>query len=108
MVILLGLAAGLIYGWLIHPVDYRNTTPATLRADYQTDFVLMVAEIYASEKNPTLAAGQLAYLGSESPARYVQQAIVNAESFHYDRQDINLMAALMQAVQTIPTTEATP
>ena len=41
--IALGLAAGLYYGWVINPVEYVNTTPDTLRVDYQADYVLMVA-----------------------------------------------------------------
>jgi hypothetical protein len=38
------MARGLLYGWMVNPVRYVNTTPDTLRADYQLDYVLMVAE----------------------------------------------------------------
>jgi hypothetical protein len=41
--IAVGLALGLLYGWVLSPVKYVDTTPNTLRADYQTDYVLMVA-----------------------------------------------------------------
>ena len=51
IVIALGLAAGLIYGWAISPVEYTNTTPDTLRADYRSDYVLMVAEVFHADQN---------------------------------------------------------
>ena len=39
--ILVGAGLGLLYGWVINPVDYVDTTPDTLRIDYKTDYVLM-------------------------------------------------------------------
>src|SRR3989304_3891981 len=47
--LVLGVATGLIYGWIISPVEYINTAPDSLRADYRTDYVLMVAQAYAVE-----------------------------------------------------------
>jgi hypothetical protein len=63
----LGLGAGLYYGWRIDPVEYVDTTPETLRDDYKTDYVLMVAETYQVEKNLDLAVQRLAALGSQEP-----------------------------------------
>ncbi|MBU4352946.1 MAG: hypothetical protein KJ939_07765 [Nanoarchaeota archaeon] len=37
IMIALGLAAGLVYGWVIRPVEYTNTKTDTLRADYRRD-----------------------------------------------------------------------
>ena len=47
---IIGIALGLLYGWVIEPVKFVDTTPASLRADYQTDYVLMVAEAYRSDQ----------------------------------------------------------
>ncbi len=33
--ILVGLALGVIYGWVINPVQYVDTPPSNLRADYK-------------------------------------------------------------------------
>src|SRR3989304_5358378 len=53
--LVLGVATGLIYGWIISPVEYINTAPDSLRADYRTDYVLMVAQAYAVEDDLELA-----------------------------------------------------
>ena len=52
--ILAGAGLGLLYGWVINPVDYVDTAPDTLRIDYKTDFVLMVAEAYQGESDPVV------------------------------------------------------
>jgi hypothetical protein len=72
-----GLALGLLYGWLVSPVEYVDTSPDTLRADYQLDYVLMVAETYQAEQNLDLAARRLAMLGSQPPAEIVTNALEN-------------------------------
>jgi hypothetical protein len=61
----LGIGAGLYYGWRIDPVEYTNTTPDTLRDDYKTDYVLMVAETYQVDNDLDLAAQRLAVLGKQ-------------------------------------------
>jgi hypothetical protein len=40
----LGVAIGLFYSWTINPVQVVDSTPDTLRLDYRSDYVLMVAE----------------------------------------------------------------
>ena len=66
-----GIAMGLTYGWVIDPVDFFDLTPDTLRADYKADYVLMVAEAYRVEQDPSLAARRLAIFGSRSEERRV-------------------------------------
>ena len=44
LVLLLGIALGLLVGWVLVPIQYVDTTPDTLRGDYRADYVLMVAE----------------------------------------------------------------
>ncbi len=97
--IVTGLALGLLYGWLVSPVEYVDTSPDTLRADYQLDYVLMVAETYHAEQDLDLAARRLAMLGSESPAEIVAGALKNAILFGLPEDDRlliqNLGAALL-------------
>lgn len=45
--LVLGLALGLTYAWVIDPVELYNTTPAYLRWDYQHDWIRMAALGYA-------------------------------------------------------------
>lgn len=99
--ILVGLSAGLLYGWKISPVEYTNTVPATMRVDYRADYVLMVAEIYHSEGDLTKALGRLAMLGSPSPQDTVHQALLFAEAHGYNDADLSQMRILAAAMQSL-------
>jgi len=100
IVIALGLSAGLIYGWVISPVEYTNTTPDTLRADYRSDYVLMVAEVFHADQNVEQAARRLGMLGSEPPARIASQALDYARQANFPASDLALLQSLTAALQT--------
>ena len=102
----LGIAIGLFYGWIINPVKFVDTTPASLRIDYRTDYVLMVAEAYHGDQNIELAVRRLAIFGSETPAAISTQALQAAHQLSYSQDDISLLEELtraMQAYQPVPT-----
>ncbi len=96
---LLGVAAGIVYGWVINPVKFVDTTPASLRADYRTDYVLMVAEAYHADENTDLAVRRLAVLGAEAPASIAQEALQSAQQTGYSAADVSLMQDLVRALQ---------
>lgn len=95
--IMIGIAAGLYYGWVISPVEYVDTSPDTLSIDYKTDYVLMAAEAYQVERDPALAIQRLAVLGGD-PLEMVVQAILSAERRYIDN-DLALMRQLSEALQ---------
>jgi hypothetical protein len=92
--ILVGIGIGLIYGWAINPVEYIDTAPNSLRQDYKTDYVLMVAEAYQVEDNLALAVRRLALLGGEVPEAIVQQGLLEGARLGYPAQDLALMQTL--------------
>jgi hypothetical protein len=98
--LIVGLAISLYYGWMVNPVEYVDTAPASLKADYRTDYVLMAAETYQSKQDPVLAARQLALLGSRPPAEISSQALAYAQSVGYDQGDLLLLQNLVLAMQT--------
>jgi hypothetical protein len=97
----LGLAAGLYYGWVINPVEYVNTTPDSLRADYKADYVLMVAESYNANGDLNLAVQRLALLGDTPTAEVVANATLFAVKNNYNQADLALMQRLAEAAQTM-------
>ena len=111
--IAIGLGLGLYYGWVISPVEYVDTTPSTLRADYRADYTLMVAETYQHDHNIENAARHLAILGGESPAQIAISAQNFAQLNNFDQADIALLQTLRAALQArqpegaIPTVEPT-
>ena len=96
----LGIALGLVYGWMIDPVQYTDITSEALRIDYRTDYVLMVAEAYQAEQDPALAARRLAVLGSEPPAAIAGEAEDFARQAAYSADDLTLIQDLTVALQT--------
>lgn len=94
-----GIALGLVYGWTINPVQYTDVTPDALRIDYRTDYVLMVAEAYQAEQDPALAARRLAVLGSEAPAIFTVEAENYARQASYPTDDLTLIQELTVALQ---------
>lgn len=95
----LGLSLGLLYGWVISPVQYVDTTPSTLRADFRADYTLMVAETFQSEQTIEQAARRLASLGSQPPAQIASESLTFAQNNHYTAADIGLLQNLAVALQ---------
>jgi hypothetical protein len=100
IVIAIGIAAGLYYGWVIDPVEFVDATPEMLSADYKTDYVLMVSESFHADQDLALAISRLADLGNAPPAKLVQDAIDSGRAHDYAEQDLELMQALADALSS--------
>jgi len=100
LIVILGIGVGLLYGWVINPVKYVETTPAKLRSDYQTDYILMVAEAFQAEGDLDLAARRLAVLGDSPPAEIVRQGMILATQINYADSDQELLSQLASSLQT--------
>ncbi len=98
--IALGILAGVMYGWVINPVQYVETTPDSLREDYRTDYVLMVAEAYQAEDDLAVAARRLALLGDAPAAQTVGRAVQFGEQAGYAQADLDRMEALEVALRS--------
>jgi hypothetical protein len=96
--VMIGAAAGMFYGWKVNPVRYSETTPDSLRVDYKTDYVLMVAEAFRIEQDQNLAARRLALISTESPGDVVTKAIKEAKQIPYPAIDLGMMQDLGDAM----------
>lgn len=98
--IALGALLGSFYTQQINPIEIVDAPPDTLRVDYKSDYVLMVAEVFAAEKDPASAARRLAQLGSEEPVVIVNQAIVFGLDNGYSPNDLIVLRDLSEAMST--------
>lgn len=98
--IALGAVLGNYYATSVDPVELVDAPPSNLRIDYKTDYVLMVAEIYADQKDGSLAAQQLGQLGSAPPIEIINEALVFALDSGYNAEDLLTMRDLAQAMNT--------
>lgn len=96
---LLGIGAGLAYGWVADPVEFFDLTPDTLRADFKSDYVLMTAEAYRIEQDPGTAARRLAIFGAQSPSAIASEALEYARTNGFPDSDIVLLQELVTAMQ---------
>jgi hypothetical protein len=107
IMIAVGVGAGLFYGWIINPVKYVDTSAASLRADYKTDYVLMVAEIYQADGKLDQAISRLALVSSMPPGKIAADGLLTAQSLGYSPADLSLIETLSQALQKETTTPKT-
>lgn len=91
-----GIGIGLLYGWVIDPVEFVDLSPETLRADFRTDYILMVAEAYETEHDLHLAARRLAIFGSAAPADIASSALQPGPSAGFAPSELSLLEALVQ------------
>lgn len=96
----LGIGVGLLYGWVIDPVRYVDTTLARLDSDFQTDYVLMVAEAYQAEGDLDIAARRLAILGDSPPAEIVRLGMIYTAQNGWADSDQELLSQLASDLQT--------
>jgi hypothetical protein len=99
LALVIGIGAGLAYGWVINPVEFFDLTPDTLRADFKADYVLMIAEAYRVEQDPGLAARRLAVFGSQSPSSIAADGLAYARAYGFPDSDIALIQELVTAMQ---------
>jgi len=104
--LVLGIAAGLLAGWVVWPVEYSNVTPDMLADRYQFDYVTMIAATYAADHDLELARGRFDRLGPAGPAALL--AVLAAE-----RDDPAALAALQRLASGLdiappPTATAPP
>lgn len=92
--IVLGLVAGLYFGWELRPVSAADAEPALLREDFAADYTLMVAENYAADTNLERAISYLEFLNLENPLLPVIAALEFAQEHSFASADVSLLAAL--------------
>ncbi|HET7144433.1 MAG TPA: hypothetical protein VFI68_10470 [Anaerolineales bacterium] len=59
-----GLAMGLLFGWVLTPVEFKDATPAYLRADLQEDYLRMAIDSFRLNPDPNLAVQRWQNLGT--------------------------------------------
>jgi hypothetical protein len=98
--LILGIAIGLLYGWVIRPIQIVESTPDTLRDDYQTDLILMIAEAYESEEDLDLALRRFELLELEPPEGILQAALTYSQDHDYKVIEVQRLNELLVDIET--------
>jgi hypothetical protein len=91
---LLGALVGAWYGFVVSPSQYTDTAPNQLRVEFQADYVLMTAEMYAKDRDLGAAAVRLSRLGKPDLAALVRDVTQAYAAADYPQADQDLLAAL--------------
>ncbi|MCU0519226.1 MAG: hypothetical protein MUF84_00830 [Anaerolineae bacterium] len=92
---LVGIAAGIglamLIGWVLFPLDRQEITPASMRADYQAEYLRLVAAAYQAEGDIAVADLRLRALGA-SP--YTAPLVVLTERWIQEGRSTDLVTPL--------------
>ncbi len=99
LAIVLGIAAGLAFGWLVMPPKSLSNAPLhSARVDYKTDLVLMAAEHFQNDPDTLLALDQLAKVSTEDPLELIASSLVYARQIGYPQEDLILIENLLSRI----------
>jgi len=99
LAILVGVGAGLAFGWTMMPPAAPKDAPlASLRADFKADLVLMVAEDFQTEPDSMRALTQLDRLDGGDPITLLGNSLQYAQAIGYPEEDLNLMRNLLNDI----------
>lgn len=103
--LVLGIGIGLLVAWGLSPVQYVDTTPASLRTDFKDEYRYMIASAYTASGDLPRAQARLATLGDGDSGKTLgaQAQRMLAENISMDR--IRVLANLSEAIQAQPTAE---
>lgn len=111
--LVIGLALGLLTAWVIAPVEYTDTSPASLREEFKDQYRLAIASAYNASGNLERARARLALVDGQNglPALLSQVERINASGTSPDSayEIAGLYNALLTAAQAFVTeTSAAP
>jgi len=65
--LLVGIGLGLLYSWILSPVEYVDTAPISLRADFKDQYRAAIASSYLATGDLARSQARLALLGDPDP-----------------------------------------
>ncbi len=99
---ILGLIIGLVWAWLVQPVQWTNVPPTKLGSTYQEQYLRMAIDSYQARPDDALAKQRFSDLGTAGPA--ILETIKNNPG----SQDPNAILRFSQLVEGVTGVVTTP
>jgi len=99
-----GLTAGLYYAWVVNPVRYVRTAPASLRLDFQEDYLALIASAYAATGDLLRAQTRLALLPDLRAAEELAALAQRRKAAGRPEAEVQALARLAAALGERPAT----
>ncbi len=98
----LGLAGGLLYTWVINPVEYVETAPGSLREDFKADYLALIAAAYSSSGDLARARARLALFEGLNPVGELAALAQRRQAAGHPQSEAQALAELAAALQGAP------
>jgi hypothetical protein len=89
-----GVGLGLLFGWVVVPVKYVDTSIADLQVEYKEEFILLVGSAYVTDHDLGKAEARLAQLEAPNIKSWVSQLADRLISEGQDEADIQAIVEL--------------
>jgi len=106
--LILGLAMGMIFTWVISPVTEVDTHPNLLREDYKDIYRLLISRAYQANINLPRAEARLELIGDDDPALALAAQAQRFLAENGDTEMAKVLANLSAALQIADGPVATP
>jgi len=106
--LVLGAVLGVLYAWLLQPVQYTETTPASLRADFKDQYRAMIASAYMANGDLVRARARLELLKDEDVYRMLAEQAQRTLAGGSAPQEARALGMLAVALGQSPATLAAP
>lgn len=100
--LLLGLGLGLLYAWLISPVQYIDTEPSALAPDYKDEYRKVIALAYQANQDIGRAQWRALLVDPENPARELAAQAQRMISNNLSPRDARALAELASDMAQLP------
>ncbi len=104
--LILGLAMGLGYAWLIQPMQYTETSPVSLRADFKGNYRTLIALAYASNGDLVRARARLELLQDENVTQLLTEQAQRKLADGSPQNEARALSLLAVALGRVPPTVA--
>ncbi len=96
--IALGIGLAMLIGWTLFPMDHEEITPASMRSDYQAEYVRLVATTYRADGNLSRAEARLRALQG---IPYTSPLVELTERWIAEHRDADLILPLVELAQAL-------
>ncbi|HBX70523.1 MAG TPA: hypothetical protein DEH25_14360 [Chloroflexi bacterium] len=100
--LLIGIVLGLLYAWVVSPIQYVNTAPHTLRTDAKDVYRQTIALAYQSTGDLARAQARLNLLGDEDSALTLAEQAQRQRATAGDSDEVQALADLAAILGQAP------
>jgi hypothetical protein len=97
--LLIGLALGIAYAWAIAPLEYVDTTPESLRADFKDEYRFLIAFSHRAHGNLERTKARLSLLGDADPVAALGEQAQRMLAGNVEMSRVRILADLAEALQ---------